>query len=187
MKRRDLLSYLGATTALTLSGCSVVKEGKHIYHLYLDVKTATKYIDGILKIAKAILPILKSVGMFGMVATATIAVAIYTLGSEATAFNHVTNGSLEVDYNDTNIKTAYDSLIAAAKVVVDSIKLATEYWINSLSSSQKTEVIPYISAATTLLNSSEGLVKRLAPYPSETGMTPIQALKISEYARQSIN
>lgn len=110
-RRNFLKAAAGIAGVTALAGCTITKNGS-VTTVTLNTQEVLDYGNTVLSFAKAgiALPfVAAAITPAGM----TIAQgAISSLSAALTAFNKAANGKVTVSYDDTSVKTAFDSIVS---------------------------------------------------------------------------
>ena len=147
-KRNLLKSMAGIAGVTALAGCTITKNS-NVTTVTLNTQEVLDYGNTVLSFAKAGIAI-------PLVATAitqdgvTIAQgAIDGLSSALVAFNKAANGKATVRYDDTSIKTAFDS-------IVDDLTTINQYIVQTITATVADSTV--IQNAQIAANAADGLI-----------------------------
>lgn len=110
--RRNLLkSMVGIASITALAGCTITKNGS-VTTITLNTQEVLDYGNTVLSFAKAGIAIPFVAAAITPAGVTIAQEAINGLSAALTAFNKAANGKATVSYDDTSVKTAFDSIVA---------------------------------------------------------------------------
>ena len=110
-RRTFLKSTTGLGFAAVLAGCTTMKNG-NVTTITLNTQEVLDYGNTVLSFAKAGIAIPFVAAAITPAGVTIAQEAINGLSAALTAFNKASNGKATVSYDDTSIKTAFDSIVA---------------------------------------------------------------------------
>ena len=115
-RRTFLKSTTGLGFAAVLAGCTTMKNG-NVTTVTLNTQEVLDYGNTVLSFAKAGIAIPFVAAAITPAGVTIAQEAINGLSSALTAFNKAASGKATVSYDDTSIKTAFDSIVSALMTV----------------------------------------------------------------------
>ena len=110
-RRTFLKSTTGLGFAAVLAGCTTMKNG-NVTTITLNTQEVLDYGNTVLSFARAGIAIPFVAAAITPAGVTIAQEAINGLSAALTAFNKASNGKATVSYDDTSVKTAFDSIVA---------------------------------------------------------------------------
>lgn len=110
-RRTFLKSTTGLGFAAVLAGCTTMKNG-NVTTVTLNTQEVLDYGNTVLSFAKAGIAIPFVAAAITPAGVTIAQTAIDGLSNALTAFNKAANGKATVSYDDTSVKTAFDSIVS---------------------------------------------------------------------------
>lgn len=150
--RRNFLKAAAGIAGITaLAGCTVTKNGS-VTTVTLNTQEVLNYGESILSFAKAGVGITFVSAALGASGIAIADAAISELGKALTAFNTAAGGAATVTFDNTSVKTAFES-------IVDSAEKINSYIVAAITASVSDSTV--VSDAKVAANAAAGLISIL--------------------------
>lgn len=147
-RRKFLKSAAGIAGITALAGCTITKNG-NVTTVTLNTQEVLDYGNTVLSFAKAGIAIPFVAAAITPAGMAIAQEAINGLSSALTAFNKAANGKATVSYDDTSIKTAFDS-------IVSDLTTVNQYIVQTITSTVADSAV--VQNAQIAANAASGLI-----------------------------
>ena len=115
-RRNFLKAAAGIAGVTALAGCTVTKNGS-VTTVTLNTQEVLDYGQSILSFAKAGVGITFVASALGASGIAIADAAISTLDTALTAFNKAADGKATVTFDDSSVKSAFESIVDSAETI----------------------------------------------------------------------
>lgn len=160
--------FLAATSALTLGACTVTENG-NVTTVTLNVAQVDAYAKVAASGVTTVLSIAAVASVIGAPAVAIINTAVAALTAAIAQFDTASGGSVNVTYDSTSVKTAFDTVLADFGTVLTDVQNSVSSLSGKIGTADLANVTTAVSAMQTGLNLLKALVATVsAPAPAMT-------------------
>lgn len=178
--RRGFLGTILAGSAIGMLGaCTVTKSG-NVTTITVNVAKVKAYGQAGINAVSTVLSIAAVASAIGAPAVAVIETASVALSAALSAFSTAAGSSVTVDYDDTTMKSAINSVLTDLQTVAADLSSAITGASSTVSSSVLSDANTALSALKTIVSVFEGILGVVSL--SEPAMTEAQALRILKVA-----
>lgn len=156
-RRNFLKAAAGIAGVTALAGCTITKNG-NVTTVMLNTQEVLDYGNTVLSFAKAVIAIPFVAAAISPAGVAIAQGAIDGLSADLDAFNKAANGKATVSYDDTSIKTAFDSIVSDLTTVNQYIVQTITATVADSTVVQNAQIAA--NAAAALISIIKGLVDR---------------------------